>query len=746
MNNNRIEAQIETVQILYEGDGKNNSLWQPAEGDATRTLREKGSPSRIDEQEWKMIKTEAISVLAKCVPPKAPPRPETGLVVGYVQSGKTLSFTTVAALARDNNYQMIIVIAGTSVNLLNQSTERLEKDLDLGARSNRRWKHFQNPKVSDGDHTKIENALVDWQDSTVELWECQTVLITVMKHHQHLENLTNVLSRIKFSEFPALIIDDEGDQASLNTMVQEGEASTTYQRILALRECLQHHTFLQYTATPQAPLLINLIDVLSPNFTRVLSPGTGYKGGKAFFRDAPNQICTIPSSEIPIKDQLLNEPPESLLEAMRIFFLGVAAGGILDQNMGNRSMMIHPSHETIEHRQYLYWVEQVMEHWQETLKPEADSTDRSELLEEFKNSYESLRETVPNLPSFEKLSIRLPRSIRKTQPLEINSTSGTTPTADWSNTYSHILVGGQAMDRGFTVEGLTVTYMPRSKGSGNADTIQQRARFFGYKENDFGYCRVFLENDVRDAYYHYITHEEDVRTLLIAHDKTGEPLNIWRRAFFLDSSLKPTRRYVLDIDYSQGNLGNQWHTPRSPHDPIEAVEENRSIVENFTRKLLFEEHIGDTSRPKFWHPVATNVLLKDVCKELLVPLQFKRWADTEKFTQVHLQIAIYLDSHPDELCTVYYIKNDNNPRKRNLDEKGEIPELYQGPSLGTGEGYPGDRQIKAPRGVTIQIHEITVVHPDGRSVPNVPTVAIWLPRNMSADMLIQDQGGPEIGS
>ena len=175
------------------------------------------------------------------------------------------------------------------------------------------------------------------------------------------------------------------------------------------------------------------------------------------------------------------------------------------------------------------------------------------------------------------------------------------------------------MDRGFTVEGLTVTYMPRSKGSGNADTIQQRARFFGYKENDFGYCRVFLGSDLSDAYCHYITHEEDIRELLIDHDKRGESLNNWRRAFFLDSSLKPTRRYVLDIDYSQGNLGNQWHTPKAPHDPIEAVEENRAIVQNFMEKLSFEEHIENSQRPKSWHPIATNVSLKDVCEELLVP-------------------------------------------------------------------------------------------------------------------------------
>ena len=50
MNNNRIETQVETVQILYERDVENNNLWQPIEGDAIRTLREKGSPSRIDDK------------------------------------------------------------------------------------------------------------------------------------------------------------------------------------------------------------------------------------------------------------------------------------------------------------------------------------------------------------------------------------------------------------------------------------------------------------------------------------------------------------------------------------------------------------------------------------------------------------------------------------------------------------------------------------------------------------------------
>ena len=84
---------------------------------------------------------------------------------------------------------------------------------------------------------------------------------------------------------------------------------------------------------------------------------------------------------------------------------------------------------------------------------------------------------------------------------------GKTESPDWKD-YSYILVAGQALDRGFTVEGLTVSYMPRGTGVGNADTIQQRARWFGYKEDYLGYCRVYLSVEGEAAYQAYVEHED----------------------------------------------------------------------------------------------------------------------------------------------------------------------------------------------------------------------------------------------
>ncbi|NJK54149.1 MAG: hypothetical protein HC936_17720 [Leptolyngbyaceae cyanobacterium SU_3_3] len=85
-----------------------------------------------------------------------------------------------------------------------------------------------------------------------------------------------------------------------------------------LKDALPHHTFIQYTATPQAPLLINLIDVLSPRFVQVLTPGEGYTGSKAFFVDRPQLTNPIPEDEIPTRQQPFNAPPDSLLFAMSV--------------------------------------------------------------------------------------------------------------------------------------------------------------------------------------------------------------------------------------------------------------------------------------------------------------------------------------------------------------------------------------------------------------------------------------------
>jgi hypothetical protein len=727
----------ETVEIIGDSTPA-TGRWQPAVGSETLGL---GLP----DESRATIEQEAVNVLRRCVQPQVPRGHETGLVVGYVQSGKTMSFTTVAALARDNGYQMVIVIAGTSVYLFGQSKQRLTRDLRLENRTERSpWRHIESPTLAGNADVVIRDTLVEWRDPRVPPEERKTLIITVMKHHQHLQNLTDVLDRLS-AEFnlegvPSLIVDDEGDQAGLNTLVNQRQESTTYRRLLALKSRLPHHTFLQYTATPQAPLLINIIDVLSPRFAAVLTPGPGYVGGREFFVSGGGLVRTIPVGDIPTANNQLNAPPQSLIQAMQLFFLGVAAGIVADHERGQRSMMVHPSHRTIGHHQYFLWVSQVRDEWMRILSLLPSDADRQDLIDQFRVAYQDLSGTVPGLPSFESLAERLPHALRRTTLREINSVSPRIPVV-WSDTYAWILVGGQALDRGYTVEGLTVTYMPRGVGVGTADTVQQRARFFGYKERYRGYCRIFLETAVADAFRRYQEHEEDVREELIAHSATGQPLSEWRRQFFLARTLRPTRDNVIDIAYQRVRIGDEWYYPDGPHDSQEALEENRAHFSRFRGMVQFGPYDGLDRRRDSRPNLIAQVPLQVVHEELLTVYRVPRLEDSQNFVQLLRLIQKRLISHPTDTCSVFLMAIGD--RRRRDYENNQIEQLFQGVQYDSQRQvtYPGDRKVVASQGITVQMSYLDLGKPNTLIAQNVPMIAVWVPAVLAHDAVVQPQGG-----
>ena len=161
---------------------------------------------------------------------------------------------------------------------------------------------------------------------------------------------------------------------------------------MALREALPLHSYLQYTATPQAPLLISIVDSLSPNFVEVLTPGDAYVGGRDFFADNQSLVRTIPSGDVPTNATPLPEPPDSLLEALRIFMVGVAAGLMQGGNRGNRSMLVHPSHRTAQHQEYYNWVREIFEELEKHSQScRTTDPDKQELIEELRAAYDESR-------------------------------------------------------------------------------------------------------------------------------------------------------------------------------------------------------------------------------------------------------------------------------------------------------------------------------------------------------------------
>jgi hypothetical protein len=726
------QARDETLQHLQPGPGS----WQPQVGSEVLDLS-------LPAEGRRMVVQEALNILSRCVSPLEHEGRETGLVVGYVQSGKTMSFTTVAALARDNGYRMVIVIAGTSQYLRDQSRQRVIKDLRLASTSEWcLWRHIPDPNTAQNSHNIIRDILDEWNDTTVPPQERRTVLITVMKHHQHLQNLIDVLTRVDLQGVPTVIIDDEGDQAGLNTMVRQGDQSTTYRCLLALKNVIPHHSFLQYTATPQAPLLINIVDVLSPGFAEVITPGSDYIGGQEFFGEAASLVRIIPANEIPTQHNHIAHAPPSLLQAMRLFFVGTAVHLVRQDKPPHRSMMVHPSRLTDRHGEYLAWVMRAREGWMDILQQPEHDPDRVDLMRLFRQAYIDVQATVDHLPSFDDLITRFLHVMRRTTVRPLNSRPEGKMAVNWSENPYWILVGGQSMDRGFTVEGLTVTYMPRGPGVGNADTVQQRARFFGYKRAYMGYCRIFLEQDVNDALRAYIEHEEDIRTQLIEHRRTGHPMSEWKRQFFLTRNLRPTRQNVLDIDYRRINISDEWVYPEGPHDTPDAIEANRQVFREFLESLRLATHNGlDRRHGEHKNLVAENVPLSSVHEEFLTRINVRRLEDSRKFSALLRLIQVHLAQHPDDTCAVFLIAGGHRIRRGY--ENDRIKQLFQGAQYDTqGMTYPGDREIKVAGHISLQLRYLTLGELNQPAVAeNVPHVAVWVPGQMARDTVLQPQGG-----
>ena len=142
----------ETIEVIRQAG---RDAWAPVVGPECLALLDH---LRLDEVSRIRLRDEALAVLAKCGAQRFGANGQTGLVIGYVQSGKTMSFTTVAALARDNSYQMVIVITGVSVPLFEQSKRRLQNDLRLLTRQDRRWQHFSNPSLRGSDQRTMADT------------------------------------------------------------------------------------------------------------------------------------------------------------------------------------------------------------------------------------------------------------------------------------------------------------------------------------------------------------------------------------------------------------------------------------------------------------------------------------------------------------------------------------------------------------------------------------------------------------
>jgi hypothetical protein len=660
--------------------------------------------------------------------------------VGYVQSGKTTSFTAAAALARDNDFALVIIIAGTSTKLLEQTRDRLSADLRLDAKAAyRRWIHAKSPQLGSEDARKVAAALEEWLDPDMADVDKATVLITVMKQYQHLARLGEVLheigSHIDLSEVTALVIDDEADQASPNVSRRPGKESSTYSDIRTVRSMLPSHTLLEYTATPQAPLLVSLVDELSPDYVCVIEPGPAYTGGRYFFKQHRQTFVKhIPAEDSQsIDDDSADEPPPSLSHAFATFAVGCAAGTLLGCDPPQRSMLVHPSRDTLPHGKFVRWIKSIRDLWAELLREDPTQPDRESLVGDFlAPAYGDLARTAEDLPALDDILRVLPKVLKKTAVEVVNATKESPKTIDWSSGYAWVLVGGQLLDRGFTVEGLTVTYMPRGLGLGHADATQQRARFFGYKRSYAGYCRAWLDPAVDLAFHNYVEHEEHMRNQLIGVANSGETLQSWKRQFLLDKRMKPTRAAVVRLGTDRWNFADKWFKQKCFDSREESMlSTNRELVGRFCARYSFEEDLGDPRRqPTQIHPYA-DVDLEDVLRDLLMDFVMTD-EDSIDFAMLRVLLQSAVDAKGSVPCRLHQmtqvVPGGGRSKYRSLDDRGHPVKLFQGKN--EKHGYPGAEKIKAIDAVTVQIYQLELRDGEAKGETlayDVPVLAIWVP-------------------
>lgn len=640
------------------------------------------------------VRASAVEVLRGAL--AAGPR-STGLVVGRVQSGKTLSYEGVISLARDNDFAVVIVISGISNPLLAQGQRRLKKDLNEASPAG--WT-FLDPadNLQPSDHVEQELLRVkaNWMNPATPAAYKETAVVVVLKNYTRIADLADALERVDLSALRVLIVDDEADQASLNALVRRGRQSSTYSNLQALRQAVPNHFYLQYTATPQAPLLIAIDDALSPDFVRVLEPGEGYTGGEAYFggSEPSEHVHVIDAADLQAASNPNGPPPAGLRQAFLLFLVGAAhvvAGGRPE----TRSMLVHPSRGTADQGTFATWIRDMKTTWQDRLEHAGDA-DPVKLRGDFRTAWEDLKKTYPELVDFKSCWDALGFVLNNLDVTEVNTRLGQTPVIQWIRTKFYVLVGGQAIDRGFTVEGLTVTYMPRGAGMSVADTIQQRARFFGYKAAYLGLCRVFLDADVRDAFVNYVHHERDMLESLRAIQDGSETLKEWRRKFLLDPSMRPTRASVIGMPLARVAMADKWITDRQPvRVDAAALEDNvrtaERILQGVTWSLDPYGHRRGYTSPR-------------VALELLEAVTPPSRLGDEQAQALALALARLSDEPGSDHSIAVYWMRPGEPGRRQETAGGGI-QIFQGRS----GDYPGDRSIGADHdGIAVQLHQVAV--------------------------------------
>lgn len=668
-------------------------------GPESRAFLERLDPA-IGRRDRDLIMASASRILAFHAPPEA----KSVLALGYVQSGKTTSMSALCALAADAGFSVVVALLGTKHILVNQNLERLEEALGISSASNRAYRWVSGPQLG---RQMTSRTLTDLLDPT----RGRTILFPLLKNRQNMDRLTDLLSSVaNMAFYKCLIIDDEADQASLNTRPAQPTPSSVYSALARLRGALPGHLYVAYTATPYAPLLLDPSDPLMPQGVEFLQPGAGYTGGREFLVEAADRVVrTIPSLDVTQRTTVaISSLPGSLISACGAYFAG--AGILLHTHQATPpiSMLVHSTQSNALQATYEHLLKRLVA----SLRGRLDRGDDPlgcRLGRAIASERARLEQFLPadgQILTDEEFWKVVHRAVSEVMIWLVNSRSALQKIS-WQVSPTHILVGGNKLDRGFTVEGLTVSYMNR-RASDQIDTLEQRARAFGYRGDLLAFCQLFADARTLRTLRSIVDTEEDLRAQLRDWLAEGGSVPGWAKhvGLMLPAGTEPTRANVLAA-LVRFNEGAEWHPYRCPDISPDAVSHNASIVESLGLLTAPAKDFGRLSH----RVIETN--LRDV-----IELLGSRWRfgpSSPGWNAPAIMESLSRHPSPDSPCSVMLLSGvaTNQPRDRAWDPILGFGNLFQGrDNIGTPPPvYPGDqaagRSLKRNEdSVVLQIHHV----------------------------------------
>ena len=473
-----------------------------------------------------------------------------GVILGEFQSGKTAQMLGAIARFADDGYKIFLILTSDSVDLQRQTYRRTVDSL-VGF-------------CVLSEHDEQEFTRGDFG---------KPVVIVLKKNSRVLKKWRDLLCSSAHCKGKFLIIfDDEGDNASLNTLINRGGESTINRHLNAIKDSASSSVYFSVTATPQALLLQSTVSGWHPAFVNYFQPGKGYLGGDYFYSE-PKPFCIRYTGEHELDEVVSGDDnfcPIGLQQSI-LYFLVVCAYKKM-KGESNCNFMIHPSSRTNIHERFENRIE-------EHLNLLSNSSSEQSFENVLKEVWMELRRTKPDLDAFEDIKDTVMQMLYdmefKVYTLNSVSMVGRNPDVPDSLRLDegfNIVVGGNTLGRGITFPHLQIVYYCRTSRAPQADTFWQHSRIFGY-DREAELVRIFMPESL---YRLFCELNKSNRMLINQIRERG--LNGVELVY--PYGMRPTRKNVLDNKHLKVIMGGINIFPMTP------IDKNTEVVDSLVSPYI----------------------------------------------------------------------------------------------------------------------------------------------------------------